>query len=261
MHPEGTDAGRLAKWSANQLKPDGESDAACLQCHEKIGAQLEAHTHHASSSVGSRCYDCHMPHSSFGLLRAVRSHQVSSPSAAESARLGRPNACNLCHLDKTLEWTAEKLRDWYRQPIPPLAMEDRKVAASVAWLVKGDAGQRALAAWSMGWAPAQKASGRDWLAPYLIVTLVDPYAAVRFVAEKSLETLPAYADRALPIDQNRVDRKAVSTRWYEEWTERARAKHANYPPFSGLGPDGRFDLSVYEWLLSERDNRFVFLVE
>ena len=37
---------------------------------------------------------------------SIRSHQVSSPSVAESLPpVGRPNACNLCHLDRTLAWT------------------------------------------------------------------------------------------------------------------------------------------------------------
>ena len=39
----------------------------------------------------------------------------------------------------------------------------KTVAAAVLWAVQGDAGQRALAAWSMGWSPAQTASGKDWL--------------------------------------------------------------------------------------------------
>ena len=70
---------------------------------------------------GSRCYNCHMPHTTFGLLRAMRSHQVSSPNVRESLDYGRPNACNLCHLDETLSWTADKLHAWYQQPVPELS--------------------------------------------------------------------------------------------------------------------------------------------
>ena len=57
-----------------------------------------------------------MPRTTFGLLRAIRSHQVSSPTVKESVEYGRPNACNLCHLDQTLARTAEKLEaccNWF----------------------------------------------------------------------------------------------------------------------------------------------------
>ena len=66
------------------------------------------HTRHAPSSTGSSCYNCHMPYTTYGLLKTLRSHQISSPSVATSVSTGRPNACNLCHLDKTLKWTAER---------------------------------------------------------------------------------------------------------------------------------------------------------
>ena len=108
----------------------------------------------------------------------------------ESLDYGRPNACNLCHLNETLSWTADKLHTWYQQPVPELSEDDKTISAAVQWLVKGDAGQRALLAWGMGWEPAQKISGRDWLYPYLIYSLLDPYAAVRFDAWKSLANPP-----------------------------------------------------------------------
>ena len=171
-----------------------DSDQACLQCHKEMAARLTTHTHHDADSAGSRCYNCHMPHTTFGLLHAMRSHQVSSPNVRESLDYGRPNACNLCHLDQTLSWTADKLHAWYEQPVPELSDDDKTISAAVQWLVKGDAGQRALLAWGMGWEPAQKISGRDWLYPYLIYSLLDPYAAVRFDAWKSLQTLPGFSD-------------------------------------------------------------------
>src|SRR6266576_53664 len=187
MHLYPSDSGALKNWARNgQLKPRMESDQACLQCHTDMTARLIAHTHHAADSSGSRCYNCHMPNTTFGLLHAMRSHQVSSPMVHESIAYGRPNACNLCHLDRTLAWTAEKLHEWYNQPVPNLSQDDQTIAAAVQWLVQGDAGQRALLAWGLGWEPAQKIAGRDWLYPYVIYTLTDPYAAVRFDAWKSL---------------------------------------------------------------------------
>ena len=114
MHPEKTTPVALESWArSDQLGPQMDSNQACLQCHKEVENRLTSHTHHEADSSGSRCYNCHMPHTTFGLLRGMRSHQVSSPNVRESIDHGRPNACNLCHLDQTLSWTANKLHDWY----------------------------------------------------------------------------------------------------------------------------------------------------
>ena len=49
----------------------------------------------------------------------------------------------------------------------PLPVDEQSIAASLLWSIRGDAGQRALMAWMMGWKPAQDASGTQWLPPYL----------------------------------------------------------------------------------------------
>jgi hypothetical protein len=139
-----------------------------------------------------------MPHTTYGLLKTIRSHQISSPSVQATVATGRPNACNLCHLDKTLGWTADYLDRWYGVSRPSLGDDDASVAASVLWLLKGDAGQRAIVAQAMGWPPAQQASGSAWLAPYLALTQKDPYDAVRLIASRSLRTLPPFRRDQLP---------------------------------------------------------------
>src|SRR5690606_16978310 len=148
--------------------------------------RIAEHTHHPVGSSGSSCYNCHMPRTTYGLLRASRAHEISSPTVVESVSHGRPNACNLCHLDQSLEWTAGKLHEWYGELPPALSQDERQLSAGVLWLLKGDAALRAIVAWHMGWTPAQQASGRDWLYPYLIFELNDPYSAVRFISWKSL---------------------------------------------------------------------------
>lgn len=93
----------------DQLAKKMDGQEACLQCHQEFRTAIEEHTHRAASSTGSDCYNCHMPHTSYALFKGIRSHRIDSPSAANEVRTGRPNACNLCHLDRTLEWTADKL--------------------------------------------------------------------------------------------------------------------------------------------------------
>lgn len=261
MHPDAADATAMQTWKSGQLAPGLESDRACLQCHEGMKAAIAAHTHHAAGSAGSSCYNCHMPHTTYGLLRAIRSHQVSSPSVRESTEHGRPNACNLCHLDQPLGWTAGKLADWYQQKAPELSRDDRELAAGALWLLKGDAAQRALVVWSMGWAPAQQAAGRDWLYPYLIFGLNDSYAAVRFMAWKSLQTLPGFAGYAFDFTVDDARQKEALAGAYRQWWNELRPAGGGFRAQTILEPAGRFRTDVFERLLNQRDNRQVFLAE
>ena len=113
MHKTPDDARAAGEWANDQLGPGKNDNRACASCHQPIAATAEsltAHTGHQAASEGSACYNCHMPYTTYGLLKTIRSHTVSSPSVAESLESGRPNACNLCHLDKPLSWTAAALQ-------------------------------------------------------------------------------------------------------------------------------------------------------
>ena len=192
MHQDPADPRTVEEWADDQLGPGMRGNGACTQCHDAYADddRLRAHTHHDPTSAGSLCYNCHMPYTTYGLLKAIRSHQVSEPSIAVSVATGRPLACNQCHLDRTLAWSGERLEAWYGIPSIPLTPEQRSVSAAVLAALGGDAGQRALAAWAMGWDSALEASGSDWQALYLSVLLEDPYEAVRHVARRSLAGLP-----------------------------------------------------------------------
>ncbi len=174
----------------DQLAEGMRTNDACLQCHTSYRGELEGHTHHSAESGGSQCYNCHMPHTTYGLFKAVRSHQITSPSVATTLDTGRPNACNLCHLDQTLAWTSDKLWQWYGQQPVELDDDARGVSAALLWLLRGDAVQRAIVAWSCGWQPARDASrADDWLPPFLRLLENDPYSAVRLVADRSLRKM------------------------------------------------------------------------
>jgi len=195
-HTTPDDKRTVREWANDILRPEALDNTACLKCHEDYNSPeaLAKHTHHATESSGSLCYNCHMPHTAYGLLNAIRSHEIESPNVTVSKKTGRPNACNQCHLDKTREWTVHHLNDWFAQPIPELSEAESEIAASVLHIVKGDAAHRALAAWTMGWKSAKEASGSDWIAPYLIQLLDDPYHAVRFIAQRSLRRIPEFAE-------------------------------------------------------------------
>jgi hypothetical protein len=265
MH-QGPDDGRsIERWAGtHQVAPRMDGNAACLQCHAPLGADLTDHTKHRPDSSGSLCYNCHMPYTTYGLLRGMRSHQISSPSVAASVETGRPNACNGCHLDKTLAWAAERLEAWYGLPPVGLNEDEETIAASLLWLLRGDAGQRALAAWSMGWEPAQQVSGTSWMGAPLAMLLDDPYDAVRFVAERSLRSLPgfdAFRYDFLASPNERAGATLAVLAAVEQWRRSSRPGERRTDPSLLLDANGATRMDAIIRLGRDRDNRPVVLRE
>lgn len=223
LHQPADDSRSPSAWADDQLRADLSGDGACLQCHDHEQYQSRRHTRHAAGSSGSRCWNCHMPHTTYGLLKAIRSHTISSPDVAVNLQTGRPNACNLCHLDRTLAWTAEHLSEWYGIEQPKFDDDQRGVSGAVLSMMTGDACQRALWAWSCGWAPAQEASGTAWMPPFLAVLLEDPYDAVRYIAGRSLMSLPDYQDLRYDFISAPEVRAETAERVLTTWTDGSRS--------------------------------------
>ena len=58
-----------------------------------------------------------MPRIVAGLDTVVRSHRISVPGDPRMLGVHAPNACNLCHLDRSIDWTlAELARGWGVEP-------------------------------------------------------------------------------------------------------------------------------------------------
>ena len=192
LHQAADDLRSPAEWADDQLEQGMRTDRACLGCHERFreARVRRDHTRHPEGSAGALCYNCHMPPTTYGLLKAMRDHTIASPSARTPLESGRPDPCTLCHLDRPLGWAADWLERWYGQPPPELDEVRRRVPESVVAALAGDAGARVLAAWAMGWAPALEASGTGWQLPILGVLLDDPYDAVRYVATRSASRHP-----------------------------------------------------------------------
>jgi hypothetical protein len=190
LHQERGDRRDRRAWADDQLSVAATGDGACQSCHPSVSAGAGAHTRHAASSSGSRCVNCHMPYTTYGLLKTVRSHRITSPNAGVALETGRPDACSLCHVDKPLAWTARHLTSWYGTPVPTSGpgfdSDAATVPAAVRWALAGDAQQRAVAAAAFGRAEAGAASREAWAVPVLATLLDDPYPAVRFVAARSL---------------------------------------------------------------------------
>ena len=254
----------LSCHSMHQSNPDDqlalgmESNQACLQCHRSI--QLTQHTHHRAESSGSLCYNCHMPHTTYGLLKAMRSHEIDSPSVTATLQAGRPNACNLCHLDQTLGWTAKYLSNWYNLPSSQLSMEEQSISSAVLLALRGDAGQRALIAWHMGWESARTASGPEWMAPYLAQLLEDPYSAVRYIAQRSLKRLPGFENFLFNYISPAQERSRARQRALEIWNAQSTTSTVIRGPVL-VTTNGVLQSERIATLLQQRNNRSMELLE
>jgi hypothetical protein len=247
----------------DQLKPGMRGRQACVECHAgpEYTTAIEQHTFHKPNSTGSNCLNCHMPHTTYALLGAIRNHQVQSPSARRSIRHGVPNACNLCHLDRTLDWTQQQLAKRYGHEPLPLSTEQRRTSAALLWLLKGHAAQRAIAAWHAGWQPARDTSGDGWLAPHLARLLEDPYGVVRHIANESLKKQPGFGTFEFDFiapgpERARLARSAI-TRW--------NRLPGNADDAAGdavlIDPDRQLMETAIQALLKNRDDRPVTIKE
>ncbi|WP_410001217.1 tetratricopeptide repeat protein [Rhizobium leguminosarum] len=102
-----------------------EGNALCTQCHTETKPErfvkqdpsglfdTPAHTRHQASSTGAHCANCHMPERTYMKVDPRRDHSFVIPRPDLSATLGTPNACTTCHVDRTNDWAAEKMDNWY----------------------------------------------------------------------------------------------------------------------------------------------------
>ncbi|MCC9603857.1 C cytochrome precursor [Stieleria sp. JC731] len=261
LHQDNSDDRPIKEWANDQLSQHATEDHACTQCHspEKYGS---SHTHHAAESSGSSCYNCHMPHTTYGLLKAIRSHQISSPNVGADRDAKRTNACNLCHLDQTLAWSAKHLEDWYQTEPPVLDKTEQTVAASVIWLTRSDAAQRAITAWHMGWDVAQSTSGNNWQLPLLTALLDDDYEAIRLIARRSIRSLPGGEsfEFDLVTSSTSEQRQRQALKLLSGWLAKDESKQINRPELLILGNEG-IAVDQLRSLIDQRDNTPITLSE
>ena len=89
-----------------------QADQACFPCHAEEVNDPAAHSFHEASSEGSRCVACHMPRTEFA--RMIRhDHSMLAPTPRATIEFESPNACNICHSDKSAQWADEWAVKWY----------------------------------------------------------------------------------------------------------------------------------------------------
>jgi len=177
-----------------QITEENRTNKPCLACHEQYEtpAALAAHTKHSADSVGSNCYTCHMPRVVYGVMAVHTTHDITIPSPQLTVTNAVPNACNQCHLDRSVNWAInESKRLW---PARYAAAEPGKdtqfdLPEGPRSLFAGDALARALAAEAMsGGGPAKP--DPQWAGPFLVEAFGDNYPVVRYFAANGLASGP-----------------------------------------------------------------------
>jgi hypothetical protein len=155
---------------ADSRADEARSIAACTHCHDSLADAAAAKAHAGAGHDKASCLDCHMPKLVMGIDRFVRTHRISSPTNLALYAEGAPNACNLCHLDRSTRWTLEALQ--LRAPNVSPRSIDLDQPLGEQWLASSSPSLRVLATWAYAGSP---------LAKYVDLKrgLTDPIAYVR----------------------------------------------------------------------------------
>jgi len=113
--------------SVKTLEPDNK---LCLQCHRPDIYDTPAHHFHKMPKpgsttlinrgkpeykvgTGSQCVNCHMVGQFYMGNDYRRDHSFRNPRPDLTISIGTPNACNDCHVDKTVRWSQDFIEKWY----------------------------------------------------------------------------------------------------------------------------------------------------
>ena len=111
MHAQGIKCGDCHNVHSNKLKFTGNT--LCLQCHVKDTYDSPKHHFHLADTEASQCINCHMTGRYYMGNDFRRDHSFRIPRPDQSVSHDTPNACNECHADKSEEWAAEWVVNWY----------------------------------------------------------------------------------------------------------------------------------------------------
>ncbi|MEO8902584.1 MAG: cytochrome c3 family protein [Polyangiaceae bacterium] len=178
-----------------------KGDALCSGCHKDLATEAaqRAHTHHAPTSAGSHCINCHMAKKNMGLAyELTRYHRIGSPTDRERVLGDRPLECALCHTDKSVEQlvaTMERFwgKSYDRNALRQLYGQDLSINAIEATLKYGKPHEEGTAV-----AVAGSYRKQGWL-PLVVLQLGNDYPLVRYFARHAVEQITG---APLPVDSN-----------------------------------------------------------
>jgi predicted CXXCH cytochrome family protein len=96
---------------SGQLRAPG--NGLCAACHSPSAFDTPEHHRHSAGEAGSLCVDCHMGERTYMVVDGRRDHSFRVPRPDLTQVLGVPNACNSCHEDRSAEWAASQVAEWF----------------------------------------------------------------------------------------------------------------------------------------------------
>jgi predicted CXXCH cytochrome family protein len=150
-------------------------NAVCTQCHAAATFDVAQHSHHAAGSPGAQCVGCHMIERTYMQIDGRRDHSLRVPRPDLSVTLGTPNACTDCHRDRTAQWAADAVAQWF--------------------------GPQRRQEWHYGTALAAGRDGRPDAEKQLVRTVLDPNLPAIARATAVTLLLPYLSPRSLPALQ------------------------------------------------------------
>lgn len=255
MHAAGVTCSDCHEPHSQALRAKG--NALCGSCHLPSNFDRPEHHQHPAGSSGAQCVNCHMPERTYMVIDPRRDHGISIPRPDLGQALGIPDACSSCHSDRSADWAAQQVADWFpqgrwRQPShasviaaadqgQPAAQQDLvKLLAQpeLAAIVRGGAAQRLNPALGpdqlralvqgladkdplvrLGSLRAFEDAAPELRARFLAPLLEDPLRSIRSMAASQL------ADVTLPAEQQPAFQRALEEYEAELALHADRASH------------------------------------
>ncbi len=111
MYHSGVACSNCHEPHAAKLRAPG--DQVCAQCHAQQVFASRSHHFHKPDSAGASCTACHMPEHTYMVVDRRRDHSIRVPRPDLSVTLGTPDACTMCHTDKSDQWAADSALVWW----------------------------------------------------------------------------------------------------------------------------------------------------
>ncbi|HEX6926591.1 MAG TPA: tetratricopeptide repeat protein [Longimicrobiaceae bacterium] len=181
-----------------------EGNAVCTGCHTPERYDTPEHHFHPADGEAAQCVSCHMPETTYMQIDPRRDHSLRVPRPDQTVSLGVPNVCNGCHTERSAEWAATTVREWYGHDPSGFQTFAEAFAAHEA-AEPGAATALATLATSREQPTVVRASALARLAdlPSVVVLeaarvgLADPDPLIRHAALSALEGLPPEQRAAL----------------------------------------------------------------
>jgi len=114
MHEKGVTCGDCHEPHGGTLRAPG--NAVCAQCHSAAKYDAPSHHFHPVGTPGTACTACHMTTTTYMVVDPRHDHSFRIPRPDLGARLGVPDACTGCHVDRPPGWAAQEVRRRYPEP-------------------------------------------------------------------------------------------------------------------------------------------------